>query len=84
MNKGYSTRDMAEDLAFGMQTLGITRAKVLGVSQGGMIAQYLAIDHPELVDRLVLAVTLSRPNETARLLHSKTSLILHSDEILTI
>ncbi len=66
MNKGYSTRDMAEDLAFGMQTLGITRAKVLGVSQGGMIAQYLAIDHPELVDRLVLAVTLSRPNETVR------------------
>lgn len=31
-----------------------------------MIAQYLAIDHPELVDRLVLAVTLSRPNETVR------------------
>lgn len=66
VNKGYSTRDMAEDLAFGMQTLGITRAKVLGVSQGGMIAQYLAIDHPSFVDRLVLAVTLSRQNPTVQ------------------
>lgn len=66
MNKDYSTRDMAEDLAFGMQTLGITRAKVLGVSQGGMIAQYLAIDHPKLVNKLVLAVTASEPNETVK------------------
>lgn len=29
-----------------------------------MIAQYLAVDHPELVEKLVLAVTLPGPNET--------------------
>ena len=29
---------------------------------GGMIAQWLAIDHPEQVDRLVLAVTSAEPN----------------------
>lgn len=62
----YSTREMAKELAFALKTLGIKRAKVLGVSQGGMIAQYLAIDHPALVDRLVLAVTLSRQNATVR------------------
>lgn len=65
-DRGYATRDMASDLAAAMHELGIARAKVLGVSQGGMIAQYLAIDHPELVDRLVLAVTLSRPNQTVQ------------------
>ena len=39
-------------------------ADVFGVSQGGMIAQYLAIERPDLVRKLVLAVTLSRNNAT--------------------
>lgn len=66
MQTGYSTRDMAQDLATVMKKFGITKAEVLGVSQGGMIAQYLAIDYPELVDKLVLTVTLSRPNDTVQ------------------
>lgn len=61
---GSSTRDMARDQAAAMKALGITTADVLGVSQGGMIAQYLAIDHPELVRRLVLTATLSGQNDT--------------------
>lgn len=66
LNNGYSTRAMADDLATAMKRLSLSKAKILGISQGGMIAQYLAIDHPELVDRLVLAVTLSKPNETVQ------------------
>ena len=58
----HSTRDMAQDLRDVMDALGIDKAHILGVSMGGMIAQWLAIDHPEKVDRLVLAVTASRPN----------------------
>lgn len=61
-----TTREMAEDLAAAMDVLHLPSAAVVGVSQGGMIAQWLAIDHPEKVDRLVLTVTLSRPNPTAR------------------
>ncbi len=57
MPEGYSIRDMAADQATAMLSLGIDRAAVMGVSQGGMIAEYLAIDHPELVEKLVLAVT---------------------------
>lgn len=66
LKENYSTRDMAEDQAEAMKTLGISKAYVMGVSQGGMIAQYLAVDHPELVEKLVLAVTLPGPNENMR------------------
>lgn len=55
MPEGYSTKDMADDQAEAMRVLGIRRAKVLGVSQGGMIAQHLAADHPKLVEKPVLA-----------------------------
>ena len=61
-----STREMAGELNAAMEALGLSRAAVLGVSQGGMIAQWLAIDHPDKVERLVLTVTLGRPNDTAR------------------
>lgn len=63
LTEGYSIRDMAKDLADVMKRLGISQADVIGVSQGGMIAQYLAIDHPDLVRKLVLAVTISRQND---------------------
>jgi len=61
--EGFTIRDMAEDLKGAMDALGVARADVLGVSQGGMIAQELAIRRPDLVRKLVLAVTASRPNE---------------------
>ena len=64
--EGYTTRDMAKDHAEAMTVLGISKADILGISQGGMIAQYLAIDHPDLVNRLILAVTSAKPNETIK------------------
>lgn len=62
--EGYTVKEIAEDIAFAMNTLGLANAYIFGVSQGGMIAQYLAIYHPQLVNKLVLGVTLSRNNET--------------------
>ena len=66
MPEGYTIRDMADDQAQAMERLGIDRAYVLGVSQGGMIAQCLAIDHPEMVAGLILAVTAPSANAVAR------------------
>ncbi|MBR0416200.1 MAG: alpha/beta hydrolase [Firmicutes bacterium] len=66
MPEGYSIRDMAEDQICAMKELGIDRACVLGVSQGGMIAQYMAIDHPEAVEKLILAVTAPNAGDTAK------------------
>ena len=45
-----------------MKSLEIDQAYLLGVSQGGMIAQYIAIDHPEMVKKLILAVTSPNAN----------------------
>ena len=63
---GYTVRSIAGDVARAMDALHLSNADVLGVSQGGMIAQYLALDRPELVRKLCLAVTLARPNDTVR------------------
>lgn len=62
----YSIREMAADQAEAMRRLGIRKAAVLGVSEGGMIAQYLAIDHAELVEKLVIAVSAPNANEIVR------------------
>ena len=59
---GCTTRDMARDQAEAMERLGITRADILGVSMGGMIAQWLAIDFPEKTGKLILTVTCACPN----------------------
>ena len=71
LTEGYSTRDMAKDQADVMQRLGIHKADVIGVSQGGMIAQYIAIDYPDLVCKLILAVTSSRQNSTIQTVVNK-------------
>ena len=62
----YSIRAMAADQAEALGLLGIDRACVLGVSEGGMIAQCLAVDYPALVERLALAVTAPYANEQVR------------------
>ena len=62
----YSIREMAADQAIAMMRLGLEKAAVMGVSEGGMIAQYLAIDRPELVSRLVLAVTAPRAEDITK------------------
>lgn len=66
MPRGYSIRDMASDQARAMKKLGLKKACVLGISQGGMIAEYLATDHPELVEKLVLSVTVPYSNNLVR------------------
>lgn len=66
LKQGYTTRDMAADVAEAMEVLTITSAYVMGISQGGMIAQWLAADFPERVQKLILAVTTAKPSQLAR------------------
>ncbi|MCR4941011.1 MAG: alpha/beta hydrolase [Treponemataceae bacterium] len=63
MPEGYTIRQMAQDQVKAMKLLGIEKACILGVSQGGMISQYIAIDFPEVVEKLVLTVTVPYAND---------------------
>jgi 3-oxoadipate enol-lactonase len=54
----FTTRAMAQDVLAVLDHAGIQQASVLGTSLGGMIAQELALAHPERVDKLVLVATV--------------------------
>lgn len=64
--EGYSVTDMGEDTAKAMERLGLREVCMIGVSQGGMIAQVIAGRHPELVKALVLAATTCADNEMSQ------------------
>lgn len=64
--EGVSIENMADDLYQSLQELHIDNASIIGISQGGMIAQLFAIKYPQKVKKLVLALTLSRNNTISR------------------
>ncbi len=50
-------KDFADDAAALLDDLGIESAHVFGTSFGGMVAQHIALEHPQRVRRLVLGCT---------------------------
>lgn len=59
----YSLSDMADDAVGLLDAIGVQRAHVVGASMGGMIAQTVAIEHPDRVLSLVSIMS----NEGGRL-----------------
>jgi pimeloyl-ACP methyl ester carboxylesterase len=53
----YSLHDLAADVVACLDALRLPAATLAGVSQGGMTAQIVAVEHPERVDGLVLIST---------------------------
>ena len=56
----YSPDLLGNDVLALLDELGVPRAHVVGLSMGGMIGQWLAINAPHRVDNLVLANTAAR------------------------
>ena len=55
-----STRTLARDVLGAFAHLALPRLSVFGISLGGMVAQWLTIEAPDRVDKLVLASTAAR------------------------
>ncbi len=53
----YSTDRLGRDAVELLDALGLDRVHFCGLSQGGMVGQWLAVRHPERLGRLVLADT---------------------------
>lgn len=68
----YTVSLLASDAYELLRALGVTHAHVLGISLGGFIAQQLALDHPEMIRKLVLCSTS----------HGGPDMILPKGEIL--
>lgn len=57
--RDYAIADLADDTANLLKALNISKAHIFGVSMGGMIAQQLALRHPDKVDKLILGCTMA-------------------------
>ena len=62
LKRGFKIDDMALDIMLLLNELNIAKFSIIGISQGGMIAQNLAINYPDMVEKLVLIVTAPKEN----------------------
>lgn len=59
-SEGFGVDDLGRDVVRLLDRLGIERASFCGLSLGGAVGQWLAVNEPARIDRLVLACTSPR------------------------
>jgi pimeloyl-ACP methyl ester carboxylesterase len=76
--RGYTTKDMSDDYAELIRAeFGGHVDMVVGVSYGGLIAQYLAADHPDLFGHIVIAMSAHRVSDAARRIDNRYAELIH-------
>lgn len=85
LQREFSVDQMSAEVIGLLDTLGIERAHVVGLSTGGAIAQTLGIEHPNRVNRLVMCSTWThcdpwfrRLFEARRLMYQQCGPELHA------
>ena len=69
LKEGYTTRDMAEDYATIIRDELEEPVDVLGLSLGGLIAQYLVLNYPNLVQHVILGMAAYRIGDEGKKLN---------------
>ena len=64
----YSIRMMADDAVELLRYLNIEKSHIIGTSMGGMIAQEIAINYPNIVDKIVLCSTFAKPQNMVEII----------------
>src|ERR687887_1422948 len=59
----YTFADLVDDAVGLLDSLGVARAHLVGMSMGGAIAQLAALNHPERVASLTLISTSAGPGD---------------------
>lgn len=77
----YTTRQMAADTLAVMDDADIPRARILGVSLGGAVAQELALAAPERVRSIVLGSTWAGPSDWRTRIRATQLGILHAEGV---
>jgi 3-oxoadipate enol-lactonase len=62
----YDIGDLVADHVRLMSELGIAKANIVGFSLGGLIAQAIALGHPDMVDKLVILSAVAGRTESQR------------------
>jgi 3-oxoadipate enol-lactonase len=75
----YDLEVMADDALAVLDAAGVARAHVMGASMGGILAQVIAVRHPERIRSLVLACTACRHHEWRRELLAEWAEVAEAD-----
>ena len=75
----YALERLADDAFDLLGHLGIARTHWLGLSMGGMVGQVLALRHPEVLDRVVLADTTGQVPQAGQAMWAERARMARSD-----
>lgn len=82
--ENYLVADMAQDIFTALQKLDVHEADFFGVSQGGMMALWLAINQPGIVKKLAVCSTSSNKNNSPQSVFSEWMRISKEHDVVSL